>query len=77
VYLGVLASGAAFFLWNLGAVRVSTGTLAVMNNAKLPLGVAVSLLVFGEKTDLARLLFGGGLILAAALYAQWLEKRGR
>jgi len=76
-YLGVLASGAAFFLWNLGSVRVSTGTLAVMNNAKLPLGVAVSLLVFGEKTDLARLLFGGGLILAAALYAQWLEKRGR
>ncbi len=75
VYLGVLASGAAFFLWNLGAVRVSTGTLAVMNNAKLPLGVAVSLLVFGEKTDLLRLLVGGGLLLAAALYAQWLEKR--
>jgi len=74
VYLGVLASGAAFFLWNLGAVRVSTGTLAVMNNAKLPLGVAVSLLVFGEKTDLGRLLVGGGLLLAAALYAQWLEK---
>jgi drug/metabolite transporter (DMT)-like permease len=77
VYLGVLASGAAFFLWNLGAVRVSTGTLAVMNNAKLPLGVAVSLLVFGEKTSLVRLLLGGGIILAAALYAQWLEKRGR
>jgi drug/metabolite transporter (DMT)-like permease len=77
VYLGVLASGAAFFLWNLGAVRVSTSSLAVMNNAKLPLGVAVSLLVFGEKTDIARLLLGGGLILAAALYAQWLEKRGR
>ena len=77
VYLGVLASGAAFFLWNLGAVRVSTGSLAVMNNAKLPLGVAVSLLVFGEKTSLARLLLGGGLILVAALYAQWLEKRGR
>ena len=75
VYLGVLASGAAFFLWNLGAVRVSTGTLAVMNNAKLPLGVAVSLLVFGEKTDLLRLLVGGGLLLAAALYAQWLETR--
>ncbi|MFT3829052.1 MAG: EamA family transporter [Opitutaceae bacterium] len=74
-YLGVAASGLAFFLWNLGAVRVSTGTLAVMNNAKTPLGVAVSLLVFGEQTDIARLLLGGGLIVAAAAYAQWLEHR--
>ncbi|HLP03183.1 MAG TPA: EamA family transporter [Opitutaceae bacterium] len=76
VYLGVLASGLAFFLWNLGAVRVSTGTLAVMNNAKTPLGVAASLLVFGEQTDLPRLLLGGGLVVAAAAYAQWLEHRG-
>ncbi len=73
-YLGVLASGAAFFLWNRGAVRVSNATLAVMNNAKTPLGVAVSLLVFGEQTDLARLLVGGGLVVAAALYAQRLER---
>jgi drug/metabolite transporter (DMT)-like permease len=75
IYLGVLASGVAFFLWNLGAVRVSTASLAVMNNAKTPLGVAVSLLFFGEKTDLVRLLLGGGLIVAAALYAQWLERQ--
>ncbi|HLP07005.1 MAG TPA: EamA family transporter [Opitutaceae bacterium] len=75
VYLGVLASGLAFFLWNLGAVRVSTGTLAVMNNAKTPLGVAVSLLVFGEQTDLVRLMLGGSLVVAAAAYAQWLERR--
>lgn len=77
VYLGVLASGAAFFLWNLGAARVSAGSLAVMNNAKTPLGVAAALLVFGEQTDLLRLLVGGGLILAAALYAQRLEARGQ
>ena len=75
VYLGVFASGAAFFLWNQGATRVSTATLAVMNNAKTPLGVAVSLLVFGEKTDLTRLLLGGSLIVAAAFYAQRIEAR--
>lgn len=75
VYLGVFASGAAFFLWNQGATRVSTATLAVMNNAKTPLGVAVSLLVFGEKTDLPRLLLGGSLIVVAALYAQQIEAR--
>jgi len=75
IYLGVFASGAAFFLWNQGATRVSTATLAVMNNAKTPLGVAVSLLVFGEKTDLPRLLLGGSLIVAAAFYAQRIEAR--
>lgn len=74
-YLGVIASGVAFFLWNRGAVRVSTATLAVMNNAKTPLGVAVSLLVFREDADVTRLLLGGSLIVAAALYAQWLERR--
>jgi drug/metabolite transporter (DMT)-like permease len=77
VYLGVFASGAAFFLWNQGAARVSHASLAVMNNAKTPLGVAVSLLVFGEKTDLTRLLLGGSLIVAAALYAQQIEARGK
>jgi len=70
LYLGVLASGLGFFLWNLGATRVSTGTLAALNNAKTPLGIAVALLVFGEQTDLPRLLVGGGLILGAALFAE-------
>lgn len=77
IYLGVFASGAAFFLWNQGSTQVSTATLAVMNNAKTPLGVAVSLLVFGEQTDLPRLLLGGSIIVAAAVYAQQIETRGK
>ncbi len=54
-YLGVLASGLGFFWWNVGATRVNTGTLAVFNNAKIPLAVACSLLFFGGHTDLPRL----------------------
>lgn len=65
VYLGVVASGLAFFLWNLGATRVNAGALAVFNNLKIPLAVAVSLVVFGEAASLPRLLAGGGLCLAA------------
>ena len=67
----VVASGAGFFLWNVGATRVSSGTLAVMNNAKVPLGVAVSLLVFGETADAA------GLAASFALFAAalWLAAR--
>jgi len=62
VYLGVIPSGLGFFLWNVGATRVNAGVLAALNNAKVPLGVAVSLLFFGEKADLGRLLAGGGVM---------------
>jgi len=65
LYLGLLASGVGFFLWNVGATRVSSGVLAVFNNAKIPLAVVVSLLVFHEQTDLVRLAIGGGIMLLA------------
>jgi drug/metabolite transporter (DMT)-like permease len=39
LYLGLIASGAGFFLWNTGATRVTPGALAAMNNLKSPLAV--------------------------------------
>lgn len=69
-YLGVVASGLGFFLWNLGATRVSAGTVAVMNNAKVPLGVACSLLFFGESADPVRLLASLALLGAAVWLAE-------
>ena len=71
LYLGLIASGLGFFLWNSGATRVNAGTLAVMNNAKIPLAVACSLLFFGESADLPRLLLS--LVLLAT--AVWLAER--
>ena len=65
IYLGVVASGLAFFLWNTGVRKVSAGTLAVMNNLKIPTGVMVSLLVFGEDANVSALLCGSALIGAA------------
>ena len=61
-YLGAIASGVCFFLWNLGATRVNAGTLAAFNNVKIPLGIACALIVFGERADLARLLAGGAVM---------------
>jgi len=43
VYLGIVASGGGFFLWNFGSSRVSTGTLAAANNLLVPLGVLISI----------------------------------
>ncbi len=67
LYLGVMVSGLSYFFWNKGARCVSAGVLAVMNNLKIPLAVAVSLLVFRESVNLTCLLAGGILILAALI----------
>lgn len=76
VYLGAIASGAGFFLWNVGATQVNAGLLAVFNNAKVPLGVACSLVFFGEQADLVKLALS--LVLLGIALA-WSEqgKRGR
>jgi drug/metabolite transporter (DMT)-like permease len=70
LYLGVIASAVGFFLWNRGATQVRAGTLAAMNNAKVPLGVAVSLLVFRESASLPRLFAGGALMILAVWVAE-------
>ena len=67
LYLGAVPSGLAFFLWNAGARRTGAGTLAVMNNAKIPLAVTVSLLVFGEHAAWPALLVGGAAVVVAVI----------
>ncbi|MCX6937630.1 MAG: EamA family transporter [Verrucomicrobia bacterium] len=70
--LGLGASGAGFFLWNIGLARVNAGTLAALNNAKIPLGVVASLLLFREPTDPVKL----ALSLALLATAVWLAESG-
>lgn len=75
-YLGVIASGVGFFWWNLGATRVNGGTLAVMNNAKIPVGILVSLFFFGENAHLPRLLLSGAVMLiAVGLAENWFRPK--
>jgi drug/metabolite transporter (DMT)-like permease len=75
VYLGIVASGLGFFLWNKGATKVNPGTLAAFNNAVVPLAILSSLFVFGEieslgTGDLLRLILGGSLILGAVVISK-------
>jgi drug/metabolite transporter (DMT)-like permease len=46
LYLGLVPSGLGFFLWNVGVRRSREGAAAVCNNAKVPLAIAVSWIVF-------------------------------
>ncbi len=71
-YLGLVASGVGFWLWNRGATLVSAGTLAAFNNAVIPLAVVVSLFGFGEAqsldgAELGRLVAGAVLIFSGIL----------
>ena len=61
-WLGFAASGAGLFFWNQGARKVDAGTLAVMNNALVPAGLLVNLLIWNRDADLFALALGGGLI---------------
>lgn len=71
LYLGTVPSGIAFYLWNRGATRVSAGVLAVMNNLKIPLAVAVALAPpFLEPADLPRLAVSSALLVAALFVAR-------
>ena len=64
-WLGLVASGLGYFLWNRGATQVDAGTLAVMNNALIPAGLLVNLLIWNRDADLVRLSVGAAILLIA------------
>lgn len=71
IYLGVIASGLCFFLWNSGARKVEEGTLAVMNNMKIPVAVIASLVILRERTGWLQLATGSLLVVLALLINRW------
>lgn len=74
-WLGLAASGVGYFAWNQGATRVDAGTLAIMNNALIPAGLLVNLVIWSREADIVRLLLGA-LIMAASLWLNhWLLQR--
>lgn len=62
LYLGIVPSGIAFWMWNKGAARTTGGWLAISNNLKIPLGIVVAALVFGENVTWLKLITGSTLI---------------
>ena len=75
LYLGAIASGLSFFLWNVGARKVNAGTLAIFNDLKIPLAVVVSIMFFGEQANWFNLLVGGGIAVLALVFNEWYIRR--
>ncbi len=65
IWMGVLATALGQFCWNKGATLVDAGTLAVMNNMSVPVGLLLNLLIWGTSTNLVLLAVGGTIILAS------------
>ena len=78
LWLGVVASGLGYFLWNKGATLVDQGALAIMNNALVPAGLLVNLVIWNRDVDLMRLAAGGALIMLALWFNEvWVKPRVR
>ncbi len=71
-YMGAVSSGIGFFLWNVGATKVSAGMLAALNNLKVPLAILVSIVFFGESAGRWEFLVTGLLVMSAGA---WLAGR--
>ena len=70
LWLGVVASGLGYFLWNQGARQVNAGALAIMNNVLVPAGLLVNLLIWNHEVDLLRLTIGTLIILLSLVINQ-------
>lgn len=68
LYLGVVASGLGYFLWNHGACFVNSGILAIMNNALIPLAIIVNCLIWGVSIENIERFCLGSLLIAISLW---------
>ena len=73
VFLGLVSTALGMYWWNKGACMVNGGTLAVMNNLHVPVGLLLNLLIWNQHEPLGRLLLGGLVIL----FAVWLSRLDR
>ncbi|MDE1164102.1 MAG: carboxylate/amino acid/amine transporter [Pseudomonas sp.] len=73
VFLGLCATALGMYWWNKGASLVSGGTLAVMNNLHVPVGLVLNLVIWNHSEPLGRLALGGAVIVASL----WISRRGR
>ena len=67
IWLGVIASGLCYFLWNLGATKVDSGTLAIMNNLVIPTGILVNVIIWHQSIDWSRFSVGSTVIVFALI----------
>lgn len=74
-WMGLFATALGMFWWVKGSTRVDAGTLAIMNELHVPLGLLVNLLIWNRDADLGRIAAGGTVILLS-LFINRVGRRG-
>ncbi len=74
LWLGIVASGVGYFMWNKGATMVDSGVLAIMNNALVPAGLIVNLVIWQKPTDYLLLALGSGVIIFSLYLHEYFRK---
>jgi carboxylate/amino acid/amine transporter len=78
LWLGLGASGLGYFFWNKGACLVDAGALAIMNNALIPAGLIVNIVIWNKDAPIERLALGGAIIVGSLLFNElWVRPRQR
>ncbi|MCZ4295920.1 carboxylate/amino acid/amine transporter [Vibrio sinaloensis] len=76
IYLGLIASGLGYFAWNKGATMVNAGALAIMNNALVPAGLIVNIVIWNRDVDVTQLSIGGAIILLSLWVNEtWVKRK--
>ena len=76
IWLGVVASGLGYFMWNYGATQVDAGTLGIMNNVHVPACLLVNLAIWQEQPHWPSFIIGGTVILASLwVHRHWVAPR--
>ncbi|MGL4723162.1 MAG: carboxylate/amino acid/amine transporter [Scandinavium sp.] len=76
VWLGVVASGLGYFMWNYGATQVDAGTLGIMNNMHVPAGLLVNLAIWQQQPHWPSFITGALVIVASLwVHRRWVAPR--
>ena len=76
IWLGAVASGLGYFMWNYGATQVDAGTLGIMNNVHVPAGLLVNLAIWQEQPHWPSFITGGAVIMASLwVHRRWVAPR--
>ncbi len=77
VWLGLVASGLGYWLWNAGARQVNANQLAVMNNVLIPAGLVVNFVFWHQNVNWWTLSAGSVLILLSLFWASRQQPKGQ
>jgi drug/metabolite transporter (DMT)-like permease len=73
LWLGLVASGLGYWLWNAGARQVNANQLAVMNNVLIPAGLLVNFVLWQHAVDWWQFTAGTVLMVLSLIWAKRLS----